>query len=106
MDAPSPEATYPLSPMQQGMLFHSLSALPAGGYLQQLVCTLPEAVQLPALDRAWACVLERHGVLRTSFRWEGLDEPVQTVVPHVDLPVQTHDWCGLPPEEQERRLTE
>src|SRR5262245_34836624 len=106
MDAPSPVATYPLSPNQQGMLFHTLSAPHSGAYLQQMVCTLHEDLEHPPLDRAWRRVLDRHAVLRTSFCWEGLDKPVQTVAPEVDLPVETHDWRGLPPEEQGRRLTE
>jgi amino acid adenylation domain-containing protein len=88
------------------MLFHTLSAPHSGAYLQQMVCILQEDLEHPALDRAWRRVLDRHAVLRTSFRWEGLDEPVQAVAPHVDVPVETHDWRGLLPGEQGRRLAE
>ena len=66
------EASYLLSPMQQGMLFHSLYAQEAGGvYIQQMLCTLLEPLDAPALQRAWQKVLERHPILRTSFRWDG-----------------------------------
>ncbi len=34
------EAIYPLSSMQQGMLFECLSAPESGVYVQQLFCTL------------------------------------------------------------------
>ena len=40
MNARNIEDIYPLSPMQQGMLFHSLYEPQSGVYLEQMVCTL------------------------------------------------------------------
>ena len=69
--------TYPLTPLQEGMLFHSRLAPGAGVYVQQMVVTLPEAVDADALRQAWQFVAQRHAVLRTAFP----DEPGQTVYP-------------------------
>ena len=50
------DPTYPLTPLQEGMLFHSRLAAGAGVYVQQLVVTLPEAVDADALRQAWQFV--------------------------------------------------
>jgi alpha-ketoglutarate-dependent taurine dioxygenase len=76
---------YPLTPMQQGMLFHSISEPHAGYYIQQIICTLRERVDTSLLQHAWQAVIARHGVLRSSFQWEGLPEPLQEVHPEVEF---------------------
>jgi amino acid adenylation domain-containing protein/non-ribosomal peptide synthase protein (TIGR01720 family) len=100
------EDVYPLSPMQQGMLFHSLFAPASGVYVEQLSCPLRGELNIPAFERAWRQVLDRHPALRTSFLWEGLDEPHQVVHRHVELPLEQHDWTSLPRSEQSDRLEE
>jgi amino acid adenylation domain-containing protein len=76
------EDNYALTPTQKGMLFHRLLDERSGVDVQQLVLTNP-AQQ----DReAWRRLIARHPVLRTSFRWEGLDEPSQEVWAEVALP--------------------
>ena len=69
---------YPLSPMQQGMLFHSLSAPHSGVDIEQILCTLSEELNVAAFRQAWERVVERHSILRTGFRVAGL-EPQQEV---------------------------
>src|SRR5947209_8080956 len=70
---------YPLTPLQQGMLFHSLSAPRAGSYITQFQCDLVGKLDLAAFGAAWQRVVDRHPVLRTGFVWEGTDEPLQVV---------------------------
>ncbi|WP_224362170.1 non-ribosomal peptide synthetase [Hyalangium versicolor] len=99
------EDLYPLSPMQQGMLFHSLLAPSSTTYLVQSAWRLQgSSLHLGAFRRAWETLVERHAILRSSFHWEGLSEPVQLVHPRSQLPWQELDWRGLPPEEQQARL--
>ena len=98
------EDSYPLSPVQQGMLFHSLYAPHSGVYIQQLVCTLHEDLNVSAFKRAWQRVIERYDILRTSFRLEGLEEPLQWVHRDVPLTLEERDWRGLSGTEQENRL--
>ena len=106
---PPTSAAYPLTAMQQGMLFHSLLAPRSGVYIQQQICTLRERIDATTLEDAWQRVVARHPILRTSFQLEGapsgVDEPQQMVHPHVDLPFTTHDWQHLAPPAQEQALT-
>jgi amino acid adenylation domain-containing protein len=96
--------TYPLSPMQQGLLFQSLYASRPGVDIEQVLLTLPEAVDAPALKRAWARVLERHDILRTGFRWERLPRPVQEVHRKARLAWTQQDWRRLSPAETHQQL--
>jgi amino acid adenylation domain-containing protein/non-ribosomal peptide synthase protein (TIGR01720 family) len=98
------EDIYPLSPMQRGMLFESLYAPEKGAYFVQISCALEGELDADAFARAWQQVCERHAILRTSFAWEELDEPLQVVRRHVELPFHREDWRGLPPAEQQERL--
>ncbi len=100
------EDIYPLSPLQNGMLFHSLMAPESGVYVTQVTCTLPADLDARLFRQAWETLVERHAVLRTAFLWEGLDEPLQVVRKSVSLPWQELDWRGLPAEEQQRRFEE
>jgi len=86
------EDIYPLSPMQQGMLFHSLLDPAAGDYLTQLTGTIEGKATLDAFQKAWREVIQRHSVLRTGFVWETLDQPLQVVHRSVELPCLQYDW--------------
>jgi len=98
------EDIYPLSAVQQGMLFHSLSASETGVYVDQLVCTLYGDLDVAVFERAWAAVLARHTVLRTFFVWNRGEKPLQVVRRRVGLPFEQYDWRSLSHDEQERRL--
>ncbi|MBW4569114.1 MAG: amino acid adenylation domain-containing protein [Tolypothrix carrinoi HA7290-LM1] len=98
------EDFYPLSPMQQGILFHSLAAPKSGVYFEQFSWTLQGKLNVTAFHRAWQHIVERHSILRTCFVWEGLKEPVQIVHRQVTLPWQEYNWQHLSPEEQQQKL--
>ncbi|HVR95239.1 MAG TPA: amino acid adenylation domain-containing protein, partial [Thermoanaerobaculia bacterium] len=97
---------YPLTPLQNGVLFHSLMEPASGVYVGQATCTLPADLDPRLFRQAWERLAERHGVLRTAFLWDGLDEPRQVVRRNVPLPWQDLDWRGLPADEQQRRFDE
>ena len=98
------ESIYPLSPMQQGMLFHSLYDRDSGVYVEQLAATLEGPLDVEAFRRAWQRVMDRHGVLRTSFVWKKLDQMMQVVHRRVEVPLTVEDWQDLSGDEQEKRL--
>lgn len=96
--------TYPLSSMQQGMLFDTVSRPNSGINIEQVVITIDEAVDTAAFKAAWEKVVARHGALRTAFRWLKLAEPLQDVHSHVALPFVAHDWAHLTPGAQNNEL--
>ena len=103
-DADFVEESYPLSPMQQGMLFHSLYAGQSGVNIEQVVLTLHESLNVLAFMLAWQRAVDRHAIMRSSFRWEGLDEPLQAVHSVAALDWCREDWRGLTEIEQGERL--
>jgi amino acid adenylation domain-containing protein len=98
------EDIYPLSPMQQGMLFHSLYAPESGVYFSQVSCTLTGNLDVPTFEEAWQKVVERHSIFRTAFIWESLNQPVQVVYRQVQVTVVTYDWQELSVQEQQQQL--
>ena len=98
------EDFYPLSPMQQGMLFHTIYEPNSGVYFEQLSCTIQGNLNVELFQRAWQQVIDRHPILRTCFIWEGIKEPVQAVQRQVNLPWQQYDWQEIPATEQQQKL--
>src|SRR6185503_1923710 len=98
------EDIYGLSPMQEGMLFHSLYSPESGAYVIQMGVGIEGELDVGALERAWQGVVERHGVLRSRFEWEGLDEAVQVVEKGVRIEIEEEDKRGRTEEEQEEEV--
>ena len=98
------DAAYPLSPLQQGMLYHGLSAPRSGVDIEQMVWGLPERIDPARLRHAWEQVVARHAALRTAFRWQGVPEPRQEVQRGVALPWTELDWRHLGAADQAARL--
>ncbi|MFD2169293.1 non-ribosomal peptide synthetase [Tumebacillus lipolyticus] len=98
------ESLYELTPLQQGMLFHTLYAPDSGVYAVQLNMTLEGELNRAAFVRAFQQVMERHPILRTAFYWQELEKPLQVVYRTVELPLQELDWRSLSAAEQERDL--
>lgn len=86
------EDIYSLSPMQQGMLFHTLYSPESEVYFEQLVCTLKGQLNLSFFQEAWQEIVAKHPVLRTSFHWEEIEKPLQMVSQKVELPWMVYDW--------------
>lgn len=86
------ESFYPLSPMQQGMLFHSLAEPDSGMYIEFASVALQGELDREIFGQVWQTVIQRHSILRTSFVWENVKEPVQVVQLKVALPLQYLDW--------------
>lgn len=102
-DGVTVEATYPLSAIQQGMLFRVLYEKRSGVDIEQLICTIHCSLSVTAFLKAWQQVTERYAALRTSFCWQ-TDEPCQQVHSQVELPVEQQNWCHFSHEEQQERL--
>ncbi|MGF3027305.1 amino acid adenylation domain-containing protein, partial [Methylobacterium aquaticum] len=94
------EDVYPLSPMQQGMLFHAVQAAGDGGdYVNQVAVTI-QGVDAGRMRGAWEALSRRHAVLRTGFDWRSVEgEALQAVHRHVPPAFADEDWRGEPWDE-------
>ena len=100
------EDLYELSPMQQGMLFHTLYAPESEVYFEQLLCILSGELNFATFQKAWKQVVARHSILRSAFYWEEIEKPLQMVSKQVDLPWEKLDWRHLTSDEQKSQLEE
>ncbi|MCW2917434.1 MAG: amino acid adenylation protein [Actinomycetia bacterium] len=98
------ESIYPLSPMQQGMLFHAFYTPEADVYVEQVSCVFEGALDVDAFRWAWEETVRRHPVLRTSFHSMETSQPVQVVHTEVDVPWTEEDWRSAAPPAQQERL--
>jgi amino acid adenylation domain-containing protein/thioester reductase-like protein len=98
------EDIYPLSPMQEGMLFESLYAPDSGAYFQQFICTLTGNVDVKTFEQAWQQVVAKHSIFRTAFLWESLSQSIQIVYRKVNVTVDTYDWRKSSAQEQQQQL--
>jgi amino acid adenylation domain-containing protein len=102
------EDIYRLSPLQSGLLFHSLydPGDAEAPYVAQHVDELVGPLDGGTLRRAWQQVTDRHSALRTCFVWEDLAEPVQVVLRGVEVCFTDLDWSGRTDAQVESSLAE
>ena len=85
---------YPLSPMQQGMLFHSLYQKDGGDYINQMRVDV-HGLDVARFKAAWQATVQAHDILRSGFIWQNeLARPLQWVHRQPALPFAEHDWRG------------
>ncbi|MFF4815699.1 non-ribosomal peptide synthase/polyketide synthase [Kitasatospora sp. NPDC001309] len=88
----------PLTPMQAGMLFHSLLEPAGRTYVNQVQLVLTGVTDPGALAEAWQRTADANPVLRTRLSWQDTAEPVQVVRRRAALPIAHHDWSDRPAE--------
>ena len=86
----------PISPLQEGLLFHALfDEGTRDVYVEQMILGLEGPLDVAALRESWEALLERHDSLRVGFRQlAGLNHPVQVVARQVVLPWREADLSG------------
>ncbi|HEY6331493.1 MAG TPA: amino acid adenylation domain-containing protein, partial [Blastocatellia bacterium] len=92
------EDIYPLTSLQEGMLFHSLSSSGSAIYFEQVIVGGTGELDSRALRSSWEHLLQRHSILRTSFAWEHVSQPLQIVRKTCSLPWTEIDWRDKEPE--------
>ncbi|MGH6884561.1 MAG: MupA/Atu3671 family FMN-dependent luciferase-like monooxygenase, partial [Geminicoccales bacterium] len=86
------------------MLFHAVSGGDSGVDIAQIVATLHEPLDQAHFVRAWHRVAERHAILRSRFRWEGIADPVQDVLDRIEIPVERFDWRAFTEDARRARF--
>ena len=100
------ETIYPVTSMQEGMLFHSLYAPESGIYVEHLSCRLRGRLDVSEFERSWQYVVDRHCALRSSFVWDGVKEPVQVIQLGVRVQIERLDWRQKPREAAQKEMKE
>ncbi|MEW6736614.1 MAG: condensation domain-containing protein, partial [Acidobacteriota bacterium] len=98
------EDIYLLSPIQQGMLFHSIYTPDSGEYIVQSTCTLNGDLDISAFEQAWQAIVDRHPTLRTSFHWKEIERQLQVVHSKAEILLTKEDWRLYSTTEQKQKL--
>ncbi|WIM94466.1 amino acid adenylation domain-containing protein [Actinoplanes oblitus] len=95
----SVEDVWPLSPLQEGMLYHT--ALDGDGpdtYTVQSVYGIDGPLNAGRLRASWQALVDRHAALRACFRYVSGAQMVQVIQRDVEIPWRETDLSGLPDE--------
>jgi len=95
------EDLYPLTGMQQGLVFHNLLDNDREAYTTQLYFDLERSFQPSLFQRAWEQVLPRHAIFRTAFVDIDRDKPLQAVLKSVNLNWDHQDLRHLAADQQD-----
>ncbi|PPS32334.1 hypothetical protein BVY10_07940 [Pseudomonas amygdali pv. morsprunorum] len=82
------EGIYPLTPLQEGLLYHHMLSGDADPYVLHQTIHFASRDELDCFVSALRKVISRHAILRSAMQWDGLAMPVQVVLRHVEFPLQ------------------
>jgi amino acid adenylation domain-containing protein/natural product biosynthesis luciferase-like monooxygenase protein len=83
---------YPMSPIQEGVLFHTVSDPGRGMYFEHLILSCDASADRARIVAGFQRVVDRYDVLRSSFHWQALSQPLQVVHAHATIPVAQENW--------------
>ena len=93
---------YRLTPMQMGMLFHSLMDKESTAYFEHFLFSLKGEIDCNLLEKSFNALIERYDILRTIFHIEDKDQPLQIVLKQRKSKVYFKNIDHLNQEEQEQ----
>ncbi|MDP1419335.1 non-ribosomal peptide synthase/polyketide synthase [Peribacillus simplex] len=97
---------YPLSPLQEGMIFHTLHDQGdehSAPYMVQLSFLFKGKLDILTFEQAWKSTIQRHEIFRSAFVWDEIEEPLQVVYEHIPFKLNEVDWRALSDEEKEEK---
>lgn len=89
---PTIERAFPLTPLQEGILYHALRDPESAAYRAQTTLWLHGVLDLETFRKAWNRASSRHESFRTFFTWRNRERPLQVVLDRVELDPQFLDW--------------
>ena len=90
-----------LTPMQEGMLFHYLKEPESKTYFEQLQLTISGEIDFQRFEKAWNFVIQTNEMLRTGFRWEKVDSPIQVILKTHKIQPLYYDFSDIEQEVDE-----
>lgn len=98
------EKIYPLSPMQEGMLFHSLLNKQSHAYFIQNIYRVGGLIDRNILEESYRLILKKYEALRVLFIHEKIQKPRQVVVRKPEIQIYYEDISQLTSEEKKRYI--
>jgi len=94
---------YPLTPMQEGMLFHARQAPGSPAYTEQVVWRVSGAFDVARYQSAWDALHARHDALRSVFTHEKSRQPLQMILKERRTDFTVESLLDVPAGEREAR---
>lgn len=95
---------YYLSPMQEGMLFHTLHHQEKGFYVEQMDMNVKGTLRSDLLEKSMNIIVERYDIFRTVFLHEKVKRPIQVVLKNRPFQLDIVDIQDLSESEQLERI--
>jgi len=92
LDRNSIEDIIGLTPIQEGMLFHYLYNRDSEQYFEQLSISLEGNINVDKIREAWNFVINANSMLRTIFRWDNIEKPIQIILKSKPVQITEHDF--------------
>ncbi|MBN9232065.1 MAG: amino acid adenylation domain-containing protein, partial [Legionella sp.] len=105
-DIPNIEDIYPLSPMQEGLLFQKLFHPKSNAYLVQSLFKVNQKLDVDIFKRSWELLIGHYDILKTGFKYDHLPHFLQFVSRKVKIPWEEYDYSSLSKEELEGKLND
>lgn len=80
LDIKNVEDIIELIPMQQALLLQNIKNLDSDQYFEQLSLDILNSLNFEIFEEAWKLVVESNEMMRTVFRWEGIEKPIQAIL--------------------------
>jgi iturin family lipopeptide synthetase B len=108
LDKKNIEDIFSLTPMQEGMLFHYLKSPQSELYFEQLSLEISGKIDVERFEKAWNFIIETNEMLRTVFRWEKIENPIQIILKEHKIQPGYYDLSlsGKVFDEKKKRLEE
>lgn len=94
------QAIYPLTSLQEGILYHTIEMQNSDIYFQQFSCVLEGLKDANKWQQSWQQVAQSHPAMRTLFAWKNQAKPLQIVRNKISLPWHELDWQTLESSQQ------
>ncbi|WP_434749294.1 non-ribosomal peptide synthase/polyketide synthase [Paenibacillus amylolyticus] len=100
------ENVYTLTPLQKGMLFHSLLDADSEAYFEQVTFDLHGSLNVEAFTKGLDTLVQRNEALRTNFITGWRDEPIQVVFRERKCEVYFEDIRFVSDEDPEKMIAD
>jgi amino acid adenylation domain-containing protein/FkbH-like protein len=95
---------YPLTPLQEGILYHALHAADSRAYFERLEFGLEGPLDAAIYRAAWQDLTDRHDILRTLFTVRNTPRPLQVVLKQWPVALEYQDLAELDAEAARTRI--